>query len=39
VIGEVIDGTFTENDNPLLYFNRDYAELCRPRIIPVENGD
>ncbi len=30
VIGEVIDGTFSENDNPLLYFNRDYARLCRP---------
>ncbi|MDP2964512.1 MAG: flavin reductase family protein [Pelolinea sp.] len=30
VIGEVIDGTFAENDDPLLYFNRDYAALCRP---------
>jgi len=31
VIGEVIDGTFAENDNPLLYFNRDYAALGHPQ--------
>lgn len=31
VIGEVIDGTFAENDNPLLYFNRDYATLNHPQ--------
>jgi flavin reductase (DIM6/NTAB) family NADH-FMN oxidoreductase RutF len=30
LIGEVIDGTFAENDDPLLYFNRDYASLCHP---------
>lgn len=30
VIGEVIDGAFAENDNPLLYFNRDYAALSHP---------
>lgn len=30
VVGEVIDGAYTENDNPLLYFNRDYAGLSNP---------
>ncbi len=39
LIGEVIDGTFTEKDNPLLYFNRDYAGLCRPQIIAEDKGD
>ena len=32
IIGEVLDGRFEENGNPLLYFNRDYAELCQPRM-------
>ena len=39
VIGEVIDGTFSENDNSLLYFNRDYAELCHPQPVISEKGD
>ena len=30
VVGEVIDGTFAENDDPLLYFHRDYAAVCHP---------
>lgn len=38
VIGEVIDGTFAENDNPLLYFNRDYAELSHPLSSTSEKG-
>jgi 3-hydroxy-9,10-secoandrosta-1,3,5(10)-triene-9,17-dione monooxygenase reductase component len=39
VIGEVIDGTFAENDNPLLYFNRDYAEICHPESASSAKGD
>lgn len=39
VIGEVIDGTFAENDNPLLYFNRDYAGLCQLLTTQSEKGD
>jgi flavin reductase (DIM6/NTAB) family NADH-FMN oxidoreductase RutF len=30
IIGEVVAGQAEENGNPLLYFNRDYAELCQP---------
>jgi len=29
-IGEVVAGDFNEKSSPLLYFNRDYAELCQP---------
>jgi flavin reductase (DIM6/NTAB) family NADH-FMN oxidoreductase RutF len=32
IIGEVVDGQGGENKNPLLYFNRDYAEVCPPKI-------
>jgi len=32
IVGEVIAGGCTENGNPLLYFNRDYAELCQPNL-------
>jgi flavin reductase (DIM6/NTAB) family NADH-FMN oxidoreductase RutF len=38
LIGEVIDGTFAENDDPLLYFNRDYAALCHPQHLPQEDS-
>lgn len=31
VIGEVVDGQSADSKNPLLYFNRDYAELCHPQ--------
>ena len=30
IIGEVVAGRIEENGNPLLYFNRNYAELCQP---------
>lgn len=32
IIGEVVDGRSQENKNPLLYFNRDYAEISPPEI-------
>ncbi len=30
IIGEVVDGRWSEQGDPLLYFNRDYAGLCSP---------
>ena len=33
IIGEVVDGRSQENKNPLLYFNRKYAEIC-PQVRP-----
>ncbi len=35
IIGEVVDGRCEDTHNPLLYFNRDYAELCQPNL-PLE---
>jgi flavin reductase (DIM6/NTAB) family NADH-FMN oxidoreductase RutF len=32
IIGEVVNGQSRDNINPLLYFNRDYAEICHPEI-------
>ena len=32
IIGEVVDGQLEDTRNPLLYFNRDYAELCQPNL-------
>ena len=32
IIGEVVDGISQDNKNPLLFFNRDYAEICHPNV-------
>ena len=32
IIGEVVDGRSQDNNNPLLYFNRNYAEISPPKI-------
>lgn len=32
IIGEVVDGRSEDNKNPLLYFNRDYAEISPPKV-------
>jgi flavin reductase (DIM6/NTAB) family NADH-FMN oxidoreductase RutF len=32
IVGEVVAGRSAQHGNPLLYFNRDYAELCQPTV-------